>query len=160
MCTRRWGTAACFYWRKHGSTAMFQIRHTRLAACYSTGLTGVSCQGRLGEVDSACNSIKVGVPIVLLLSLTALKLIKCRPYYLPRELTAVFIVVVYIPLSAKASEAQGELHENICSLQNNHPDAFNVIAGDFNNVNLMDITPRFYQYVTIVTGGNNTLDRV
>lgn len=86
--------------------------------------------------------------------------LKCRPYYLPRELTAVFIAVVYIPPSAKASEVQGELYENICSLQNNHPDALNVIAGDFNNVNLMDVTPRFYQHVTIATQGNNTLDCV
>lgn len=86
--------------------------------------------------------------------------IKCRPYYLPRELTAVFIVVVYIHPSAKANEVLAELHENIVSLQNKYPDAFYVIAGDFNHVNVTDITPRFYQHVTIGTRGNNTLDRV
>lgn len=66
------------------------------------------------------------------------------------------VVAVYIPLNAKAREAFSELHDNICSLQNKHPEAFVVIAGDFYNVNLTDTTPGFYQHVTIVTRGDNT----
>ncbi|KAI3374040.1 hypothetical protein L3Q82_022606, partial [Scortum barcoo] len=46
------------------------------------------------------------------------------------------------------------------SLQHKHPEAFYVVAGDFNHVNLTDTLPKFYQHVTIPTRGNNTLDRV
>ncbi len=67
-------------------------------------------------------------------------IIKCRPHYLTREFTAEYIVAVYIPPRAKANEALGELHNNICSLQNKHPEAFFVIVGDFNHVNLTDVT--------------------
>lgn len=86
--------------------------------------------------------------------------LKCRPYYLPREFTVVFIVAVYIPPSANASMALGELHDHIGALQNKHWDVFFVVAGDFNHVNLTDILPRFHQHVSIATRGNNTLDRV
>ncbi len=70
-------------------------------------------------------------------------IIKCRPHYLIREFTAVYIVAVYIPPSAKANEALGKLHDNIYFLQNKHPEAFFVIAGDFNHVNLTDVTSGF-----------------
>ncbi|KAI3354852.1 hypothetical protein L3Q82_004551 [Scortum barcoo] len=86
--------------------------------------------------------------------------VKCRPHYLPREFTAVFVTAVYIPPGAKANEALKELHNNISSLQHKHPEAFYVVAGDFNHVNLTDTLPKFYQHVTIPTRGNNTLDRV
>lgn len=72
----------------------------------------------------------------------------------------VFIVAVYIPPSANASKALRELHDHIGVLQNKHPEAFFVVAGDFNHVKLTDTLPRFYQHVSIATRGNNTLDRV
>ncbi|KAI3361662.1 hypothetical protein L3Q82_002024 [Scortum barcoo] len=50
--------------------------------------------------------------------------VKCRPHYLPREFTAVFVMAVYIPPGAKANEALKELHNNISSLQHKHPEAF------------------------------------
>ncbi|KAI3371788.1 hypothetical protein L3Q82_024342 [Scortum barcoo] len=59
--------------------------------------------------------------------------VKCRPHYLPREFTAVFVTAVYIPPGAKANEALKELHNNISSLQHKHPEAFYVVAGDFNH---------------------------
>jgi len=65
--------------------------------------------------------------------------VKCRPHYLPREVTAVFVVAVYIPPDAKANEALKELHNNISSLQ--HKEASYVVAGDFNHVNLTDTLP-------------------
>lgn len=86
--------------------------------------------------------------------------VKCRPHHLPREFTAVYVIVVYIPPSAKASEALTGLHNNISSLQNKHPDALYAIAGDFNHADLKDNLPKFYQHVNIPTRGNNTLDRV
>ncbi|KAI4887287.1 hypothetical protein NFI96_028259 [Prochilodus magdalenae] len=86
--------------------------------------------------------------------------VKCRPHYLPREFTAVFVIAVYIAPDANANNALKELHDNISSLQNKHPEAFYVVAGDFNHVNLTNILPRFYQHIDIPTRGNNTLDRV
>ncbi|KAI4889412.1 hypothetical protein NFI96_034099 [Prochilodus magdalenae] len=86
--------------------------------------------------------------------------VKCRPHYLPREFTAVFVIAVYIAPDANANNALKELHDNISSLQNKHPEAFYVVVGDFNHVNLTSILPRFYQHIDIPTRGNNTLDRV
>ena len=85
---------------------------------------------------------------------------KCRPYYLPLEFTEVFVTIVYIPLGGNANEALKELHDNISLLQTKHPEAFYVVAGDFNHVKLTDTLPRFYQHVTIPTRGDNTLDCV
>ncbi|KAI4901825.1 hypothetical protein NFI96_033814, partial [Prochilodus magdalenae] len=59
--------------------------------------------------------------------------VKCRPHYLPREFTAVFVIAVYIAPDANANNALKELHDNISSLQNKHPEAFYVVAGDFNH---------------------------
>uniref|UniRef100_A0A3B3H7K8 Reverse transcriptase domain-containing protein n=1 Tax=Oryzias latipes TaxID=8090 RepID=A0A3B3H7K8_ORYLA len=88
--------------------------------------------------------------------------VKCRPHYLPREFTAVFIMAVYIPpgANANANEALTELHNNISSLQHRHPEAFYVIAGDFNHVNLTDTLPKFHQHINFPTRGNNILDCV
>ncbi|KAI4891376.1 hypothetical protein NFI96_006358 [Prochilodus magdalenae] len=55
--------------------------------------------------------------------------VKCRPHYLPREFTAVFVIAVYIAPDANANNALKELHDNISSLQNKHPEAFYVVAG-------------------------------
>ncbi len=88
--------------------------------------------------------------------------VKCRPYYLPWEFTAVFITIVYIApgANANANEALQELHETISSLQIKHPEAFYVVAGDFNHVKLTDTLSSFYQHVTFPTRGDNTLDCV
>ncbi|KAI4879509.1 hypothetical protein NFI96_030060 [Prochilodus magdalenae] len=72
--------------------------------------------------------------------------VKCRPHYLPREFTAVFVIAVYIAPDANANNALKELHDNISSLQNKHLEACYVVAGDFNHVNLTNILPRFYQH--------------
>ncbi|XP_014879206.1 uncharacterized protein LOC106940864 [Poecilia latipinna] len=85
---------------------------------------------------------------------------KCRPYYLPREFTAVFVTIVYIPPGANGNEVLKELHDIISSLQMKHPEAFYVVAGDFNHVKLTDTLPSFYQHVTFPTSGDNTLDCV
>lgn len=40
-------------------------------------------------------------------------LLKCRPFYLPREFTAVYIYGVYISPDANAKLVLGQLHYNI-----------------------------------------------
>lgn len=85
--------------------------------------------------------------------------IKCRPYYLPREYTSVFIVAVYIPPIANAKEALSELHDAICKQQTKHPEAFFIVLGDLNHTNLKTVLQRFHQHILFATRGENTLDK-
>ncbi len=86
--------------------------------------------------------------------------VKCRPFYLPREFTAIVIVAVYIPPCANAKDALREMYCAISEQQTNNPDGFFIIAGDFNHANLKTVLPKFYQHVNFATRGNNTLDFV
>ena len=40
-------------------------------------------------------------------------MVKCRPFYLPREFSAVFILAVYIPPRTDQTAALGLLHDTI-----------------------------------------------
>ena len=86
--------------------------------------------------------------------------VKCRPFYMPRELTAVIITAVYVPPSANVKMAMAELYNNISEQQLVHPDALFITAGDFNQASLKSVLPKFYQHVNIATRGMNTLDLV
>ncbi|KAI5101429.1 gastrula zinc finger protein XlCGF28.1-like [Silurus meridionalis] len=93
-------------------------------------------------------------------SLVEFVTVRCRPFYLPREFTTVYIVGVYIPPSANAKEALSELYGAISDLQNAHPDGLFIIAGDFNHANLKTVLPKLHQHVDFATRGANTLDLV
>ncbi len=93
-------------------------------------------------------------------SLVEFMVVKCRPFYLPREFTAIVIVAVYIPPCANAKDALRELYSAISEQQTNNPDGFFIIAGDFNHANLKTVLPKFYQHVNFATRGNNRLDFV
>ncbi len=93
-------------------------------------------------------------------SLVEFMVVKCRPFYLPQEFTAIVIVAVYIPPCANAKDALCELYSAISEQQTNNPDGFFIIAGDFNHANLKTVLPKFYQHVNFATRGNNTLDFV
>ncbi len=58
--------------------------------------------------------------------------VKCRPFYLPREFTAIVIVTVYIPLCANTKDALCELYRDISEQQTNNPDV--VLGGMTKNV--------------------------
>ncbi|KAI4885370.1 hypothetical protein NFI96_008195 [Prochilodus magdalenae] len=87
-------------------------------------------------------------------------IVRCRPFYLPREFTAVLIISVYIPPGATAKDALCELYSAISGLQNTHPDGLFIVAGDFNHVNLKSVLPKFHQHVNFATRGANALDLV
>ncbi len=93
-------------------------------------------------------------------SLVEFMFVKCRPFYLPREFTAIVIAAVYIPPCANAKDELRELYSAISEQQTNNPDGFFIIAGDFNHANLKTVLPKFYQHVNFATRGNNTLDFV
>ncbi len=66
-------------------------------------------------------------------------IIKWRPFYLPGEYTAILLVAVYIPPSSNnnnRSEALNDLYQHISEQQTAHPDAFLILAGDFNHADL------------------------
>lgn len=86
--------------------------------------------------------------------------VKCRPFYLPRELTAIFITAVHVPPNADVKQAMGELYNTLSQLQTAHPDAFHIVAGDFNKANLKSVLPHSHQHVTCATRGKNTLDHL
>ncbi len=82
----------------------------------------------------------------------------CRPFWLPREFTAIIITAVYIPPQANTDQALRELYRNISEQETTHPDAAFVITGDFNKANFKKIAPKYFQHVTINTRGDRTLD--
>ncbi len=76
-------------------------------------------------------------------------IIKCRPFYLPREYTAILLVAVYIPPSSNninRSEALHDLYQHISEQQTAHPDAFLILAGDFNHADLKSVFPKIHQH--------------
>ncbi len=82
----------------------------------------------------------------------------CRPFYLPREFSAVIVTAAYIPPQADTGLALSKLHDVISGYINKHPDTAFIIAGDFNKANLRQVMPNFHQHVSCPTRGPNTLD--
>ena len=87
-------------------------------------------------------------------------MVKCRPFYLLREFSAVFMLAVYIPPRADRTTALGLLHNIIGKHETAHPDAVFVVAGDFNHCNLRTVLPKYHQHVSFPTRDNNILDHV
>ncbi len=82
----------------------------------------------------------------------------CRPFWLPREFTAIIITAVYIPPQANTDQALKELYGNISEQETTHPDAAFVVTGDFNKANFRTIAPKYFQHITINTCGDRILD--
>ena len=61
-------------------------------------------------------------------------MISCRPHYLPRDLSSVFFVAIYIPpqLETGTKTALNELYSAISKQENAHPEEVLLVAGDFN----------------------------
>ena len=86
--------------------------------------------------------------------------VRCRPYYLPREFTVVIVVAVYIPPQSDAKLALTTLASAISKQQSRHPDAALIIAGDFNQTDLRTVLSKFHQHISCPTRGANTLDHI
>ncbi len=61
-------------------------------------------------------------------SLVEFMFVKCRPFYLQQEFTAIVIVAVYIPPCANAKDVLRELYSAISEQQTNNPNGFFIIA--------------------------------
>ena len=90
-------------------------------------------------------------------------IIKCRPFYLPREITAILLIAVYIPPTKNNSDrnaALSELYQAVSEQQTAHPDGFTIFTGDFNHADLKTVLPKLHQHVDFPTRGDNILDLV
>ncbi len=70
----------------------------------------------------------------------------CRPFWLPREFTAIIITAVYIPPQANTDQALKvkELYGNVSEQEAVQPDAAFVVTGDFNKANFRTIAPKYF----------------
>ncbi len=69
----------------------------------------------------------------------------CRPFWLPREFTAIIITAVYIPPQANTDQALKELYGNISEQET------------FNKANFRTIAPKYFQHITINMRGDRIL---
>ncbi len=93
-------------------------------------------------------------------SLVEFMFVKCRPFYMPREFTAMLLSRFTFH---RVQTLKTRFVNCIAPSVNNKqitPTAFFIIAGDFNHANLKTVLPKFYQHVNFATRGNNTLDFV
>ena len=84
--------------------------------------------------------------------------VQCRPFYLPREITCVVIINLYIPPDADSSTAAAIISEHVNVMQTLKPNADVIILGDFNMCVLRNHLPKFYQMVSCSTRQENILD--
>ncbi|KAI4889320.1 hypothetical protein NFI96_006060 [Prochilodus magdalenae] len=86
--------------------------------------------------------------------------LRCRPFFLPREFSAVLLTAVYVPPQANAKLALSRLHDAINNQLSAHPDSVVIVAGDFNHADLKSVMPKFYNNVRFPTRESNILDQV
>ena len=84
--------------------------------------------------------------------------LQCRPFYLPREITCVAIINVYIPPDADSNVAATIIGDHVNNILTHKPDAAVIIMGDFNKCSLNQTLPKFSQLVTCNTQSGNKLD--
>lgn len=83
----------------------------------------------------------------------------CKPFYSPREFSAVVLIIVYIPPDASAPSALQQLADHIMEVENSNPDAAMIALGDFNHVTLKKVLPRYKPHIHIATRLDKTLDQ-
>ena len=85
-------------------------------------------------------------------------MIQLRPFWLPREFSAVIFIGVYIHPRASIDTALNELHKAISEKETAQPECVFVVAGDFNKAYLEKVLPKFHQHITCNTRGDGILD--
>jgi len=85
--------------------------------------------------------------------------VQCRPFYLPREISCVALIAVYIPPDGDKKRAMKDLANIITDLEDSKPDAAIIAIGDFNRApSLSKILPRYRQFITCATREQSTID--
>lgn len=88
--------------------------------------------------------------------LTEALLMKCQPFYLLTEFSAVFIAAVYIPPKLDVETPLSSVY--ISAYETLHPDA--IFIGFFKHCNLQSVLPKFITHFKIPTRKKSTLDYV
>ena len=78
-------------------------------------------------------------------------MISCRPRYLPRECSSIFLVYLQRQTDAGTKTALNELYEAISKQENAHPEAVRQVVGDINAAKFKSVLLHFYQHVTCAT---------
>ncbi len=160
------GTAVLFASQKPGCLRRFQTQPSSSRASPCTArIEQRSSQGKAEEGgvcfyinNSWCNERNIHSIKSFCSPDLEFHTLLCRPFWLPREFTAIIITAVYIPPQANTDQALKELYRNISEQETAHPDAAFVVTGDFNKANFRTIAPKYFQHVTINTRGDRTLD--
>ena len=76
--------------------------------------------------------------------------VECRPHYLPREINLINLILVYCVPEADNKICQETISDIIDQCCMKHPESATIIAGDFNNVQLIHLN----QYVDFNTRKN------
>lgn len=118
----------------------------------SGGGVCVYINNRYANKQSVTIKEHICTPEVEILSLAV------RPYYLPREFSAVLISAVYVPPSSSSTNACDVIASVVNRQENSSPDAIKLIMGDFNHRELTATLPHFHQYVFCATRGSHTID--
>eukprot|EP00061_Rhincodon_typus_P014776 g42060.t1 len=84
--------------------------------------------------------------------------LKCHPYHLLCEFTSAILTVVYIPAHADLKSALDEVYNASNSVETECPEALLIIASDFNQANLKNVLPKYYQQISCPNRGLNILD--
>ena len=89
--------------------------------------------------------------------------VKVRPFWLPREIACVLLILVYCPVFDKPSHANvkdvvAKLHNTIEKYEQDNPNAAIITLGDFNSASIK--LRRYKQYVSCTTRQNKTLDKL
>ena len=85
--------------------------------------------------------------------------VKCVPFYSPREFSCFIFVGVYITTSADKKEAVKELHSIISELERTHPDATIILLGDFNRAPFNRLITKYKPQIFTGTRDNVVLDQ-
>ncbi len=125
------GTAVLFASQKPGCLQWFQTQPSSSRASPCTARTKwKSSQGKAeaGVFVSTSTTHGVMKGTYTLLNPSAspdleFHTLLCRPFWLPREFTAIIITAVYIPPQANTDQALRELYGNISEQETTHPDA-------------------------------------
>lgn len=63
-------------------------------------------------------------------------MVKCRPFYLPREFSSVIVTVSYILPQANTALALNDLYKSLNKQETAHPEAGLIVSSDFNAASL------------------------
>ncbi len=156
------GTAALFASQKPGCLQWFQTQpsSSQGSPCIDrTELNNSQGKAEVGAVSMSTTHGMMKGTYTLLNPSADLEfhMLLCRPFWLPREFTAIIITAVYIPPQANTDQALKELYGNISEQETAHPDAAFVVTGDFNKANFRTIVPKYFQHITIVYWTTATL---